>query len=237
MNKDKKKAAPKKPASGSAPKAASKKPAPKPAAKKAPAKKPAPKKGSSHAAPAKAAPKKVSSHPAPKKPAAAPKPKAPAKPKPTPKSKATPSPAPDQAKKAAERLVGSLIRALLASRKRSYIEGISIEKKFYATNLFEESRRTYTRYIDAEGKEKILKAEPVGPTTVHVYTSGEGMGKNRYTCSWEKKLWRITAVDVMCGDCSGAGACRWCEGKGCIDCQSTGRCVPCSGTGWARWAK
>ena len=146
-------------------------------------------------------------------------------------------PSVEQARRGAERVVGGLIRSLLASRRRHYIEGMKVEKTYYAPNLYEESRRTYTRYLDAEQKERILKIEPHDPTTVHVYTSGEGMGKNRYTCGFDKKEWKISAIDVMCGDCGGSGACRWCEGKGCIDCQQTNRCVPCSGTGWMKWAK
>lgn len=214
------------------------------AAKKAPAKAPAAKRPSPARPLAKkgAAPKKPAAKPATtKKPVAAKK----APPKPAPK-KASPAPRPatggaapslDSARRAAERVVGAFIRALLLSRKRSYLEGITIEKKYYAPVLFEESRKTYTRYLDAEQKEKILKLETVSPTLVHVYTSGEGMGKNRYACTYESRTWMISAVDVMCGDCNGAGGCRWCEGKGCIDCQSTGRCVPCSGTGWTKWAK
>lgn len=216
-------------------KAAPKKPsAAKPAAKKAPTKPVPAKKG---AAPTKPAPKATTTKrpvakkgspakPAAKKPAAPPRPPKPAA-----------NPSLDQARRAAERVVGAFIRALLLSRKRSYLEGITIEKNYYAPVLFEESRKTYTRYLDAEQKEKILKLETVSPTLVHVYTSGEGMGKNRYACTYESRTWMISAVDVMCGDCNGAGGCRWCEGKGCIDCQSTGRCVPCSGTGWTKWAK
>jgi hypothetical protein len=158
-----------------------------------------------------------------------------------PKSAARPKreslPSIEQARKGAEKVVGGLIRSLLASRRRHYFEGMKVEKTYYAPNLYEETRRTYTRYLDAEQKERILKIEPVDPLVVHVYTSGEGMGKNRYTCAFDRKDWKISAIDVMCGDCAGSGACRWCEGKGCIDCQQTNRCVPCSGTGWMKWAK
>jgi hypothetical protein len=148
-----------------------------------------------------------------------------------------PVPTTEQARKSAEKLVGSLIRALLASRKRFYVESARLEKMHYSASLFDESRKTYSRYLDAEEKERILKVEPIGPTLVHVYTSGEGMGRNRYTCQFDRKEWKISAIDVMCGGCHGAGSCRWCEGKGCLDCQKSGRCVPCSGTGWAHWAK
>lgn len=134
-------------------------------------------------------------------------------------------------------LVEAYIKQVLAVR-RVLDEEVGKANTAMMTGRFEKkNREEMARWARKEAAEKVLRTEKVSDEEYRVETSGEGLGRLRYTLRRIDAALQIDLVQRLCDFCNGKGSCPHCDGKGCKDCSKTGLCFICEGRIWEEYSR
>jgi hypothetical protein len=139
--------------------------------------------------------------------------------------------------KEARKLVEDYVHKVLALRRRLDSDLIKVNAAAMSVRYEKKNRDELSRWARKEAAEKVLRTEKVSPEEFRVETSGEGLGRLRYTLKAIDGKLRIDLVQRLCDFCFGKGACPHCEGKGCNDCSKTGLCFVCEGRVWEDYSR
>jgi hypothetical protein len=139
--------------------------------------------------------------------------------------------------KEARRIVEDYVAKVLALRRRLDGDLIKVNAASMTPRFEKQNRDDLARWARKEAAEKVLRTEKVSPEEFRVETSGEGLGRLRYTIRAAEGKLRIDLVQRQCEFCLGKGQCPHCEGKGCKDCSKTGLCFVCEGRIWEEYSR
>jgi hypothetical protein len=160
---------------------------------------------------------------------------------PSPKSgpKPPPGPPPTGAEelKAARRTVEEYVEKVLAARRRLDADLLKINQDAMTQRFEKRSRDEIARWARKGAAEKVLRTERASAEEYRVESSGEGLGRLRYTLRVVGGGLKLDGVQRMCEFCLGKGACTHCDGKGCKDCSKTGLCFVCEGRIWEEYSR
>lgn len=155
------------------------------------------------------------------------------------KSAAVKSPPPTGAEdlKAARTVVEEYVKRVLDLRRRLDGDLVKVNSDSMTARFEKTNREDLARWARKEAAEKVLRTEKVTADEYRVETSGEGLGRLRYTLKSQGNGLRIDLVQRQCEFCLGKGACPHCDGKGCKDCSKTGLCFVCEGRIWEDYSR
>ncbi len=137
----------------------------------------------------------------------------------------------------AKKLVEEFVRKVQASRRKLDGELLNINRAHMTPAMEKASREDLGRWARKEAGEKVLRTERVSPEEFRIETSGEGLGRLRYTLKSVDGHLRIDLIQRQCDFCLGKGICPHCEAKGCQVCSRTGRCFVCEGAVWEKYSR
>ena len=137
----------------------------------------------------------------------------------------------------ARKLVEQYVRDVLALRRRLDADLLKVNVGLMTPRFEKRNREELARWARKEAAEKVLRTEKVSNEELRVETSGEGLGRLRYTLRATDGSVRIDLVQRLCDFCSGKGSCPHCDGKGCKDCSNTGLCFVCEGRIWEDYSR
>ena len=155
------------------------------------------------------------------------------------KSLAPPGPPPTGGEelKGARKIVEDYVHKVLALRRRLDADLVKVNASVMTPKFEKKNREELSRWARKEAAEKVLRTEKVSPEEFRVETSGEGLGKLRYTLRGTEGKFQIDVVQRLCDFCFGKGSCPHCDGKGCKDCSKTGLCFVCEGRVWEDYSR
>src|SRR5712691_4783361 len=118
-----------------------------------------------------------------------------------------PSPAPSGAEelKEAKRVVEEYVRKVLALRRKLDADLVKVNSSSMTTRFEKQNRDDLARWARKEEAEKVLRTERVSGEEFRVETSGEGLGRLRYTLKGEPGSLKIDLVQRQCEFCFGKG--------------------------------
>ena len=155
------------------------------------------------------------------------------------KAAAVKSPPPTGAEelRGARKIVEEYVQKVLALRRRLDADLLKVNSSHMTAKFEKQNRDDMARWARKEAAEKVLRTEKVSPEEYRIETSGEGLGRLRYTLKAQDGKLRIDLVQRQCEFCLGKGQCPHCDGKGCKDCSKTGLCFICEGRVWEDYSR
>jgi hypothetical protein len=140
--------------------------------------------------------------------------------------------------KAARKIVENYVEKVSILRRRRDEDLLKVNKAAMTSRFEKQNRDELARWARKEAAEKVLRTEKVSDTEYRVETTGEGLGKLRYSLkAADSGGLMIDAVQRQCEFCLGKGPCPHCDGKGCKDCSKTGLCFVCEGRVWEDYSR
>ena len=139
--------------------------------------------------------------------------------------------------KAARKIVEEYIKRVLVFRRTLDEEVRKVNRDLMTPRFEKQTREDLARWARKEAEEKVLRTEHVSDQEYRVETSGEGLGRLRYTLRPGGTKLAIDLVERQCEFCFGKGSCPHCEGKGCNDCSKTALCFVCEGRIWEEYSR
>ena len=139
--------------------------------------------------------------------------------------------------RAARKVVEDYVRRVLVVRRRLDDDIKKINQDLMTARFEKQSRDDIARWARKEAGEKVLRTERVSDEEFRIETSGEGLGRLRYTVRSEQSSRGIDRVERQCEFCFGKGKCPHCDGKGCKDCSKTALCFVCEGRIWEEYSR
>jgi hypothetical protein len=139
--------------------------------------------------------------------------------------------------KAARTIVEEYVRKVLDLRRKLDTDLLKVNAGYMTPRFEKQNREDLARWARKEAAENVLRTERVGEEEFRVETSGEGLGRLRYTIKAIGEALKIELVQRQCEFCLGKGGCPHCEGKGCNDCSKTGLCFVCEGRIWEDYSR
>lgn len=155
------------------------------------------------------------------------------------KSATVKSPPPTGAEelKGARTIVEEYVRKVLDLRRKLDTDLVKVNAGSMTPRFEKQNREDLARWARKEAAEKVLRTEKVSLEEYRVETSGEGLGRLRYTLRSQGEGLKIDLVQRQCEFCLGKGGCPHCDGKGCKDCSKTGLCFVCEGRIWEDYSR
>lgn len=155
------------------------------------------------------------------------------------KKSGPPAPAPTGGEdlQAARKVVEEYVKKVLMLRRRLDDDLLKVNRELMTPKFEKQSRDDLARWARKEAGEKVLRTEKVSEDEFRVETTGEGLGKLRYTLRRNGKSFAIERVERQCEFCLGKGTCPHCDGKGCKDCSKTALCFVCEGRVWEEYSR
>ena len=153
------------------------------------------------------------------------------------KSAPLPPPTGGDELKGARKLVEEYIKRVLVFRRELDEEVRKVNRDLMTQRFEKHTRDELARWARKEAEEKVLRTERVSDEEYRVETSGEGLGRLRYTLKKGDADLAIDSVERQCEFCFGKGSCPHCDGKGCNDCSKTALCFVCEGRIWEEYAR
>jgi hypothetical protein len=139
--------------------------------------------------------------------------------------------------KAARSIVEDYVHKVSSLRRRRDDDLLNVNKAAMTPRFEKQNREELARWARKEAAEKVLRTEKVSNEEYRVETSGEGLGRLRYTLKSAGGPLSIDLVQRQCEFCLGKGSCPHCDGKGCKDCSKTGLCFVCEGRVWEEYSR
>lgn len=139
--------------------------------------------------------------------------------------------------KAARTIVEEYVRKVLELRRKLDSDLVKVNVQSMTQRFEKQNREDLARWARKEAAEKVLRTERVSAEEYRVETSGEGLGRLRYTLKVLGGSLKIDLVQRQCEFCLGKGQCPHCDGKGCKDCSKTGLCFVCEGRVWEDYSR
>ena len=139
--------------------------------------------------------------------------------------------------RAARKVVEEYVKRMLIVRRKLDDEVRKINRDTMSTRFEKHTREDLARWAKKEAGEKVLRTERVSDDEFRVETSGEGLGRLRYTLHREGSRLALDRVERQCDFCFGKGKCPHCDGKGCNDCSKTALCFVCEGRIWEEYSR
>jgi hypothetical protein len=137
----------------------------------------------------------------------------------------------------ARKVIEEYVQKVLALRRKLDADLLKVNSSYMTTKFEKQNREDLARWARKEAAEKVLRTEKVSPEEYRIETSGEGLGRLRYTLRAQEEKLRIDLVQRQCEFCLGKGQCPHCDGKGCKDCSKTGLCFVCEGRVWEDYSR
>ena len=155
------------------------------------------------------------------------------------KKKETPKAPPTGAEelKAARKVVEEYVQRVLTLRRKLDSDLVKVNSLHMTARFEKQNREDLARWARKEAAEKVLRTERISPEEYRVETSGEGLGRLRYSLKMTGSALRIDLVQRQCEFCLGKGTCPHCDGKGCKDCSKTALCFVCEGRIWEDYSR
>jgi hypothetical protein len=155
------------------------------------------------------------------------------------KTPTAPSPPPTGGEelKKARRVVEDYIQKFLVLRRKLDADLLKLNAGAMTPRFEKQNREEIGRWARKEAAEKVLRTEKVSPEEFRVETTGEGLGKLRYTLKTSDGKLHLDLVQRLCDFCNGKGTCPHCDGKGCKDCSKTALCFVCEGRIWEDYSR
>lgn len=139
--------------------------------------------------------------------------------------------------KAARKVVEEYVKRVLVPRRKLDEEVRKVNADLMTVRFEKQTRDDLARWARKEAGEKVLRTERVSDEEYRVETSGEGLGRLRYTLRVVGDGLGIDRVERQCELCFGKGKCPHCDGKGCKDCSTTALCFVCEGRVWEEYSR